>query len=106
MVREKIRDITGFPEKIAKELLHIIISHHGYKEFGSPRVPETQEAFVVYHMDHLDADIFHDRFETEGETVVGIENSSNGADDVPTHVLKKSKSNGTHSGRLRQDELF
>jgi 3'-5' exoribonuclease len=106
MVREKIKEIEGFPGKTAKELLHIIISHHGYKEFGSPRVPETLEAFVVYHMDHLDADIFHDRFETEGETVVGIENSSNGVDDVPTHVLKKSKSNGGPSDILRQDELF
>ncbi len=106
MVREKIKEIAGFPEKTAKELLHIIISHHGYKEFGSPRVPETQEAFVVYHMDHLDADIFHDKFETEGETVVGIENSDNGSDDVPTHVIKKSKSNGGPSDGLRQGGLF
>jgi 3'-5' exoribonuclease len=106
MVREKIREIAGFPDKTAKELLHIIISHHGYKEFGSPRVPETQEAFVVYHMDHLDADIFHDRFETEGETVIGIENSGNGSDDVPTHIIKKPKNSGSQSDRLRQDELF
>jgi 3'-5' exoribonuclease len=106
MVREKIKEIPGFPDKTAKELLHIIISHHGYKEFGSPRVPETQEAFVVYHMDHLDADIFHDRFETEGETIVGIENSVSGSDDVPTHVIKKPKNNGSLSDRLRQDGLF
>jgi len=106
MVRERIKIIPGFPDKIAKELLHIIISHHGYKEFGSPRVPETQEAFVVYHMDHLDADIFHDKFETEGETIVGIENSGSEADDVPTHILKKSKSNGSPSDRSSQDELF
>lgn len=106
MVREKILEIGGFPGKTAKELLHIIISHHGYKEFGSPRVPETQEAFVVYHMDHLDADIFHDRFEIEGETVVGIENSSNGSDDVPTHVSKKSRSNGSPTDRQNQDGLF
>jgi len=106
MVLEKIKEIEGFPGKTAKELLHIIISHHGYKEFGSPRVPETQEAFVVYHMDHMDADIFHDKFETEGETVVGIENSGNEPDDVPTHVLKKSKSNDGPSDRLRQDGLF
>ncbi len=57
-------------------------------------------------MDHLDADIFHDKFETEGETVVGIENSGNGADDVPTHVIKKQKNTGSPSDRLRQDELF
>ena len=69
-------------------------------------MPETQEAFVVYHTDHLDADIFHDRFETEGETVTGIENSDNNGDDVPTHMLKKSKSTGSPSDRLMQDELF
>ncbi len=57
MVLEKIRNIKGFPKDISDRLLHIILSHHGQKEFGSPRRPKTMEAFIVYHVDYMDADI-------------------------------------------------
>jgi len=57
IVLEKIKDIRGFPEDLKKRLLHIILSHHGAKEFGSPKRPKILEAFVVYHIDHMDADI-------------------------------------------------
>jgi 3'-5' exoribonuclease len=56
-VREKIRHISGFPEELSDRLLHLILSHHGYYEFGSPRRPKILEAFVLYHVDHLDGDI-------------------------------------------------
>jgi 3'-5' exoribonuclease len=56
-VMEKIRQIKGFPEDLSDRLLHIILSHHGYYEFGSPRRPKILEAFVIYHADHLDGDI-------------------------------------------------
>jgi len=57
LVLEKIKKISGFPEDLRERLLHIILSHHGHKEFGSPRRPKILEAFVVYHVDHMDADI-------------------------------------------------
>jgi 3'-5' exoribonuclease len=57
MVLEKIRSIKGFPKDLRDRLLHIILSHHGQKEFGSPRRPKTMEAFIVYHIDYMDADI-------------------------------------------------
>ena len=56
-VLEKIKQIKGFPEDLKNRLLHIILSHHGHKEFGSPKRPKIMEAFIVYHADHLDADI-------------------------------------------------
>ena len=56
-ILEKIKQIDGFPEELKNRLLHIILSHHGHKEFGSPRRPKIMEAFIVYHADHLDADI-------------------------------------------------
>ena len=59
MVLEKINSIKGFPEKSKQELLHIILSHHGAKEFGSPVEPQTLEAIIVYNTDRLDADIDH-----------------------------------------------
>lgn len=56
-VLEKIKQIEGFPEDLKNRLLHIILSHHGHKEFGSPKRPKILEAFIVYHADHMDADI-------------------------------------------------
>lgn len=56
-VLEKIQKIDDFPEDLKNRLLHIILSHHGYKEFGSPKRPKILEAFVIYHIDHMDADV-------------------------------------------------
>lgn len=56
-VLEKIDQIKGFPKDLADRLLHIILSHHGHLEYGSPKRPKILEAFIVYHADHLDGDI-------------------------------------------------
>ncbi len=56
-VLEKIKKIEGFPKDLSDRLLHIILSHHGQKEFGSPKRPKIPEAFIVYHVDYMDADI-------------------------------------------------
>jgi 3'-5' exoribonuclease len=55
MVREWINSVPGFPNRIAMDLLHIILSHHGELEYGSPKVPSTPEALVVHYADDLDA---------------------------------------------------
>jgi 3'-5' exoribonuclease len=57
MILEKIKQIKGFPNDLKNRLLHIVLSHHGYREFGSPKRPKILEAFVVFHVDYLDADI-------------------------------------------------
>jgi 3'-5' exoribonuclease len=56
-ILEKIKQIEGFPVDLANRLLHIILSHHGHKEFGSPKRPKILEAFIVYHVDHMDSDV-------------------------------------------------
>lgn len=56
-IMDKIRSLERFPKDLAERLLHIILSHHGYKEFGSPVQPKILEAFVVHHVDYLDADV-------------------------------------------------
>lgn len=38
---------------------HIVLSHHGYLEFGSPKPPHTLEALIVHHADQLDAQLSH-----------------------------------------------
>src|SRR6202030_2123143 len=47
-VRREIDDIDGFPESLAQALLHIILSHHGTLEHGSPVLPATREATLVH----------------------------------------------------------
>jgi 3'-5' exoribonuclease len=52
-VRREIEDIGGFPADRAEGLLHIILSHHGQLEHGSPVVPCTREATLVHMIDNL-----------------------------------------------------
>lgn len=52
-VRRAIEDIEGFPEELAWAVLHIILSHHGSLEHGSPVVPCTREATLVHMIDNL-----------------------------------------------------
>ncbi len=52
-VRREIERIDGFPESEAEGLLHIILSHHGKLEHGSPVVPCTREATLVHFVDNL-----------------------------------------------------
>jgi 3'-5' exoribonuclease len=53
MVRREIERIDGFPAAEAEGLLHIILSHHGKLEHGSPVVPCTREATLVHFVDNL-----------------------------------------------------
>jgi 3'-5' exoribonuclease len=55
MVRDKIGRIPGFPQELARMLLHIVLSHHGQMEFGSPKTPKFVEALIVHFLDNLDA---------------------------------------------------
>lgn len=53
----KLEVTTGepFPLSIRTQLEHLILSHHGMLEFGSPKVPQTLEAIALHHLDNLDA---------------------------------------------------
>ena len=55
MVNDAIREIPDFPEKLANELKHCIISHHGELEYGSPKKPALPEAFALNFADCADA---------------------------------------------------
>jgi 3'-5' exoribonuclease len=52
-IRRLIEDIPGFPAPLAAAVLHIILSHHGTLEHGSPVVPATREATLVHMLDNL-----------------------------------------------------
>lgn len=55
MVGEKIRQIPGFPVKIAAEIKHCILAHHGEYEYGSPKKPALAEAVALNFADNTDA---------------------------------------------------
>lgn len=55
MLGERIRTISGFPERLATELKHCILSHHGELEYGSPKKPAILEALALSFADNTDA---------------------------------------------------
>lgn len=57
LLAEKIAALGSepFPEELRLHLEHLIISHHGQIEFGSPKLPVTLEAVALHHLDNLDA---------------------------------------------------
>jgi 3'-5' exoribonuclease len=57
MLREKIAQIPDFPRELAMLLQHMLLSHHGQYEFGSPKRPKTLEATVLNYLDDLDSKI-------------------------------------------------
>jgi 3'-5' exoribonuclease len=55
MLDEKLRGLPGFPRKKRTLLEHMIVSHHGQLEFGSPKVPLFPEALLLHQLDLLDS---------------------------------------------------
>ncbi len=54
-IREKASRIPHFPPLLEHHITHLVLSHHGHLEFGSPKLPMTLEAFIVHIIDHLDS---------------------------------------------------
>lgn len=57
MLGKKISQIPDFPKETAVLLKHMMLSHHGYLEYGSPKRPKTLEAVMLYYLDDLDSKI-------------------------------------------------
>jgi 3'-5' exoribonuclease len=55
MLLEKVRQLQPFPEKLRILVEHMILSHHGKYEFGSPKLPMTPEALLLNTLDDLEA---------------------------------------------------
>jgi 3'-5' exoribonuclease len=72
MIEKKINQIEGFPEKAGILLKHLIVSHHGSRELGSPQVPMTLEAVRLHYLDEIDSKIngireFMESDDTDGD---------------------------------------
>ena len=55
MLREKVKELAPFPERLRVLVEHMILSHHGKYEFGSPKLPMTPEAMLLSALDDLEA---------------------------------------------------
>ncbi|MEP7274060.1 MAG: OB-fold nucleic acid binding domain-containing protein [Acidobacteriota bacterium] len=57
MVSDHIREIPDFPSELRQHLLHLLITHHGKLEHGSPKLPMTPEALMLSYLDDLDSKV-------------------------------------------------
>lgn len=62
-----VASLEGFPDELHLHLRHLVLSHHGEYEFGSPRRPKTIEAQILHFIDNLDARIEIFRFAIAGQ---------------------------------------
>lgn len=64
LLRDKIKETVSltdepFPDELRLRLEHMILSHHGSLEYGSPKLPMTPEAIALHYLDNLDAKLHH-----------------------------------------------
>lgn len=57
MIEDRVRAIPGFPRELATMIKHLLLSHHGQYEYGSPKRPKFLEAVVLNFIDDLDSKI-------------------------------------------------
>ncbi len=57
LIEEKIRQVEGFPRELGLLLKHMLLSHHGQYEYGSPKRPKTIEATILNYLDDMDSKI-------------------------------------------------
>ena len=68
------KELSPPSEEVRVHLLHLIASHHGELQFGSPVQPKTPEAIALHHIDNLDArlEMFFAAYETQPEIAPGV----------------------------------
>jgi len=72
MLQEKLAGLPDFPDELKILIEHLIISHHGHYEFGSPKLPMFPEALVLHYLDDLDSKVESMRAHFEREAgIVG-----------------------------------
>lgn len=71
MLTERIATLPDFPRELAMLLKHLLLSHHGQYDYGSPKRPKTVEATVLHYLDDLDSKINGIRSHIARETAQG-----------------------------------
>ncbi len=57
IIEEKLKAVKNFPLEQALLLKHLVVSHHGSREFGSPELPKTVEAILLNYIDEIDSKV-------------------------------------------------
>ena len=95
MLQAKTAQIQGFPDELKTLLEHLIISHHGEYEFGSPKLPMFPEALMLHYLDDLDSKMesmrAHFEREAENESTWTSYNASLGRTLLNTAKFLKKK---------------
>ncbi len=55
IIEEKLRRLPGFPGRLRDLVEHMVLSHHGHLEFGSPKLPMFAEALLLHYLDDMDS---------------------------------------------------
>ena len=55
MVADKLHGLADFPPRLRTLVEHMILSHHGRLEFGSPKLPQFPEALLLHYLDDMDS---------------------------------------------------
>ena len=71
MLTERAATIPGFPRELLMLLKHMLLSHHGQYEYGSPKRPKTVEATILHYLDDMDSKINGIRSHIAKETAQG-----------------------------------
>jgi 3'-5' exoribonuclease len=73
MLQAKLPLVPGFPDSLKALVEHLIISHHGQYDFGSPKLPMFPEALMLHYLDDLDSkmEAMRAQFERGGESEGG-----------------------------------
>jgi len=111
MLHEKLAHIPGFPDEYKILIEHLIISHHGQYEFGSPKLPMFPEALMLHYLDDLDSKMESMRAQFERESELESPwtsfNPSLGRPLLNTQkFLEKGQSTSAPESKPAAEELF
>jgi 3'-5' exoribonuclease len=70
MLGDKVRGLPDFPPKLRSLVEHMVLSHHGKLEFGSPKVPHFPEALLLHYLDDMDSKMESMRAQVEQDRLV------------------------------------
>ena len=89
---------SGLEPDLAEHLQHLILSHHGTHEFGSPRLPATAEALALHYADNIDA-----KLQQVGAALAGVEENNWSAYNPPLErfLFQAAPTPGVEAGGLR-----
>ncbi len=98
MLREKVQQLAPFPDRLRVLVEHMILSHHGRLEFGSPKLPMTPEAMLLSAVDDLEAKFAAMRREFAAAAAAGKKA------DEPTEWVRSMERNLFDSARWLRGE--